>query len=327
MIHFSGAPARRHLLLVLASSAALSLALPVLAQDYPSKPVELVVSAAAGGGTDAVARTFAEAARTHFAQPIVVVNKPGAADSIGFTDVALAKKDGYKMGVISVNLAILPALNLTKVVVEDYTFIARLNNDPSAITVAADAPWKSIEEFLAAAKQAPEKIRVGNAGTGDAWHVAALALEEKTGTRFTHIPYQGGNPAVLSLLGGHLDAVTVSPGEVAQHVAAGKLRVLATMADARMPGLFANTPTLKERSIDLTVGAWRGLAVPKGTPDEVVARLRTMARKAAAEPAFRETLERSNLGYAYAEGDVFLQQILADREMFKGILAKIDVKK
>lgn len=119
MIHFSGAPARRHLLLVLASSAALSLALPVLAQDYPSKPVELVVSAAAGGGTDAVARTFAEAARTHFAQPIVVVNKPGAASSIGFTDVALAKKDGYKMGVISVNLAILPALNLTKVVVED----------------------------------------------------------------------------------------------------------------------------------------------------------------------------------------------------------------
>ncbi|RCW65592.1 Bug family tripartite tricarboxylate transporter substrate binding protein [Pseudorhodoferax soli] len=327
MTHFPGAPARRHLLLALACSAGLVGAIPALAQDYPTKPVELVVSAAAGGGTDAVARTFGEAARTHFAQPIVVVNKPGAASSIGFTDVALSRKDGYKMGVISVNLAILPALNLTKVVVEDYTFIARLNNDPSAITVAADAPWKSIEEFLAAAKQAPEKIRVGNAGTGDAWHVAALALEEKTGTRFTHIPYQGGNPAVLSLLGGHLDAVTVSPGEVAQHVAAGKLRVLAVMADARMPGLFAGTPTLKERGIDLTVGAWRGLAVPKGTPDEVVAKLRTMARQAAAEPAFRETLERSNLGYSYAEGDVFLQQILADREMFKGILAKIDVKK
>lgn len=327
MIHLSGAPARRRRLLGLACGAGLLASLPALAQDYPNRPVELVVSAAAGGGTDAVARTFAEAARSHFAQPIVVVNKPGAASSIGFTDVALARKDGYKMGVISVNLAILPALNLTKVVVEDYAFIARLNNDPSAITVAAGAPWKSIEEFLAAAKQAPEKIRVGNAGTGDAWHVAALALEEKTGTRFTHIPYQGGNPAVLSLLGGHLDAVTVSPGEVAQHVAAGKLRVLAVMADARMPGLFAGTPTLKERGIDLTVGAWRGLVVPKGTPDEVVARLRTMARQAAAEPAFRETLERSNLGYSYAEGDVFLQQILADREMFKGILARIDVKK
>lgn len=327
MTHTFAAPGRRHLLLGLACSAAMSLSTTVLAQDYPNKPVELVVSAAAGGGTDAVARSFTEAARNHFAQPIVVVNKPGAASSIGFTDVAQAKKDGYKMGVISVNLAILPALNLTKVVVEDYVFIARLNNDPSAITVSASAPWKTIEEFLAAARQAPEKMRVGNAGTGDAWHVAALALEGKTGTRFTHIPYQGGNPAVLSLLGGHLDAVTVSPGEVAQHVAAGKLRLLAVMADQRMPGLFANVPTFKERGIDLTVGAWRGLVVPKGTPDDVVQKLRTMARKAAAEPAFRETLERANLGYSYAEGDVFLQQILADREMFKGILAKIDVNK
>src|SRR6218665_1844506 len=110
MTHTFAAPGRRHLLLGLACSAAMSLSTTVLAQDYPNKPVELVVSAAAGGGTDAVARSFTEAARNHFAQPIVVVNKPGAASSIGFTDVAQAKKDGYKMGVISVNLAILPAL-------------------------------------------------------------------------------------------------------------------------------------------------------------------------------------------------------------------------
>lgn len=308
-----------------AALSALALASHSLAHaaDYPSKPVEVVVSAAAGGGTDNMTRAFVEAARKHFPQPMVIVNKPGAASSIGFTDVAHAKPDGYKLGIITVNLAILPALNLTKVTVEDYIYIARLNNDPSAITVRADAPWKTIEEFLDAARKAPGKLQVGNAGVGDAWHVAALALEEKTQTRFSHIPFQGGNPAVMSLIGGHVDAVTVSPGEVA----AGKLRMLAVMADQRMPGVFAQTPTFKERGIDLTVGAWRGLVAPKGTPDAVIHRLKEMARKAGNEASFRETLEKTNLGYSYGEGDVFLKQILGDREMFKGILAKLDVTK
>ncbi len=310
----------------LAASLALA-SFAAQASDYPTKPVELIASAAAGGGTDNMARAFTEAARKHFAQPIVVVNKPGAASSIGFTEVANAKPDGYKLGIITVNLAILPALNLTKVNVEDYIYIARLNNDPSAITVRADSPWKTIEDFLADARKNPGKMQVGNAGIGDAWHVAALALEEKTKTSFNHVPYQGGNPAVLSLLGGHVDAVTVSPGEVAQHVAAGKLRMLAVMSDQRMPGVFAQTPTFKERGIDLTVGAWRGLVAPKGTPDNVVKTLKDMARKAGNEASFRETLEKTNLGWSYGEGDVFLKQILADREMFKGILAKLDVNK
>jgi tripartite-type tricarboxylate transporter receptor subunit TctC len=313
---------------VAAFSALIGLPLvSIAATDYPVKPVELIVSAAAGGGTDVVARAFAEASKKHFSQPIIVVNRPGAASSIGFTEVANSKTDGYKMGVLTVNLAILPALNLTKVVVEDYIFIARLNNDPSAVTVRADAPWKTIEEFLADAKKQPGQIKVGNAGTGDAWHVAAAALEEKTGVSFNHIPYQGGNPAVLSLLGGNLDAVTVSPGEVAQHVLAGKLRTLAVMSDQRFSGAFVNVPTLKERKIDLSVGAWRGLAVPKGTPDEVVDALRTMARKAAAEPQFKEVLVKSNLGYSYAEADAFRAAIVADRENFKGVLSKINLQK
>lgn len=297
------------------------------ASDYPARPVELIVSAAAGGGTDVLARAFAESSKKHFSQPIIVVNRPGAASSIGFTEVANAKPDGYKLGVLTVNLAILPALNLTKVVVEDYIFIARLNNDPSAVTVRADAPWKTIEEFLADAKKQPGQLKVGNAGMGDAWHVAAAALEEKTGTSFNHIPYQGGNPAVLSLLGGHLDAVTVSPGEVAQHVLAGKLRTLAVMSDQRFPGAFVNVPTLKERKIDLSVGAWRGLAVPKGTPADIVETLRVLARKAAAEPLFKEVLEKSNLGYSYAEADVFKAAIVADRDNFKGVLSKINLQK
>lgn len=321
--HAAQASRRAFVLLSLSAAPLLS----VHAADYPTKPVELVVAASAGGGTDIVARSFADAAKKHFSQPVVVVNRPGAASSIGFTEVATSKPDGYKMGVITVNLAILPALNLTKVVVEDYIPIARINNDPSALTVRAESPWKTLEDFLAHAKSNPGQAKVGNGGVGDVWHVAAVALADKTGTTFNHVPFQGGNPAVLSLLGGHVDAVTVSPGEVVQHIISGKLRTLAVMSDQRLAGHFTQVPTLKERKIDLSVGAWRGLAVPKGTPADVVESLRVMTRKAAAESSFKETLEKSNLGYAYAEADVFQSAILADRENFKGVLSKLTIEK
>ena len=108
---------------------------------------------------------------------------------------------------------------------------------------------------------------------------------------------------------------------------AGKLRTLAVMSDQRFPGAFVNVPTLKERKIDLSVGAWRGLAVPKGTPADIVETLRVLARKAAAEPLFKEVLEKSNLGYFYAEADVFKAAIVADRDNFKGVLSQINLQR
>jgi len=297
------------------------------AQDYPTRPVELVVYVQPGGGTDTMARAFADAARKHFPQPLLVVNKPGAAGSIAFTEVANSKPDGYKVGVVSINLVILPALKLMKVDAGNFTPIARLNFDPSAITVRADAPWKTIEEFLADAKKRPGEIQVGNGGLGDIWHVASAALQDKTQTQFNDIPYQGAAPAIASLLGGHIDAVAVSPGEVSQHVAGGKLRVLAVMADQRLAGMFAQAPTLKERNIDLSIGVWRGLAVPKGTPTQAVNALRAATRATAADPAFRETLARANLGEAYADADEFAKVIDADARMLKPVLEKLVINK
>lgn len=297
------------------------------AADYPARPVELVVAASAGGGTDVVARAFGDAARRHFPQPIIIVNKPGAASAIGFADVANAKPDGYKVGVMSVNLVILPALNLMKVTADDFIPVARLNFDPAAITVRADAPWKTVEEFIADARKKPGAMQVGNGGVGDIWHVAAAAVEDRTGAQFNHVPFQGAAPAVASLLGGHVDAITVSPGEVAQHVQGGKLRTLAVMADQRLGGAFANTPTLKERNIDLAIGVWRGLAVPKGTPVEVVQALRSAAKATAADPAYRETLAKANLGEAYADADGFKASIEGDRRSLRQVLAKLVINK
>jgi tripartite-type tricarboxylate transporter receptor subunit TctC len=295
------------------------------AADYPSKPIELVVPASAGGGTDTLARAFSEAAKKHLPQPVIVVNKPGASGAIGMAEVLNAKPDGQKVGVIIAELAILPSLGQIKFTADGFRLIARLNADPSTVTVKADAPWNTVEEFLAEAKKRPGELKMGNSGNGSIWHLAAAALEDKTGTKFLHVPFQGAAPAVLALLGGHIDAVAVSPAEVYSYVASGKFKVLAVMSDDRVAG-FEHVPTLKERNIDLSIGTWRGLAVPKNTPQDVVDVLSEATKKTAEEPGFRNSLAKINLGYAYADANAFKAAIDHDSELFKGLVGKLDLK-
>ena len=292
---------------------------------YPNRPIELVVPSSAGGGTDGMARALSDVMRKHLTQPLVVVNKPGASGAIGMQDVLNARPDGYKVCVVFAELAILPHMGQVKFTADDFTLIARLNADPSAITVKADAPWKTIEEFLAAARSAPGKLQVGNAGIGSIWHLAAAALEDRTQLKFNQIPFQGAAPAIQALLGGHLDAVAVSPGEVSAHVASGKLRTPAVMADQRFPG-FDGVPTMKERGIDVSVGTWRGLAVPKGTPPDVVAVLKVAAKAAAEDPAFREALGKLSLGFSYADADAFRSAVQQDHAFFKQLIPKLGLR-
>ncbi|PWC36058.1 tripartite tricarboxylate transporter substrate binding protein [Azospirillum sp. TSO35-2] len=297
-----------------------------LAADYPAKPIELVVPYAAGGGTDLVARAFADAAKKHLPQSIGVVNKTGGAGAVGFSEIMAARPDGYKLGVGTVEIAMLPHMGIARFSVDDFTPIARLNAEPSAVTVNVDSPWKTFDEFLAYAKANPGKVRIGNSGTGAIWHLAAEALAEKTGTQFNHIPYDGANPAVTALLGNHIEAVTVSPAEVVNHVNAGKLRILAVMADQRAAA-FPDVPTLKDKGIDLTVYTWRGIVVPKKTPAAVVDTLRTAAKATAEEPSFRESLAKMNLTYAYADGPEFGAAMQKDNAFFKALMTKLGMAK
>lgn len=309
--------------LLAAAFCAAALPLPALAQTYPSKPVELVVPYPAGGGTDVLARAFALAAVKHLPQPLIVVNKPGAAGAIGWADVLNGKEPGYKIAVLATDLMTQPNMGLTKITYEDFTPIARLNYDPAAITVRADAPWKTVEEFVEAAKKGD--FRIGNGGNGSTWHLAAAAIEDKTGAKFNHIPFAGANPAALSLLGGHIEAITVSAAEVSPHVAGGKLRLLAVMSDTRVKG-FENVPTLKEKGLDIQIGTWRGLGVPKNTPADVVAVLRTATAKTMQEPSIREALEKQNMGYAYAEGDAYGAVMARDHAYYRALIQKLGLK-
>ena len=293
--------------------------------DYPNHTVELVVPYQPGGGTDALARAFADASRKHMSESIVIVNRPGAGGAIGWNEVIHSRPDGYKLAVLTVELLTLPHLGLAKFNYDDFQPIAQLNADPAAITVKADSPYNTIEEFLAAAKKKPGELGVGNSGTGSIWHLAASALEDKTGARFNHIPFQGAGPAVLALLGGHVDAVAVSPAEVSTYVQAGKLKMLMVMADKRLAA-FDKVPTAKERGIDISIGTWRGLGGPKNTPPEVMAKLRDIAAKTAKEPALREVMDKQNLGYAYTDGAAFKETLAKDNEYFKALITKLGIK-
>lgn len=314
------------LLLPLAGFSAFT-ASPARAADYPTRPIELLVPYQPGGGTDALARAFAEASRKHLPASMYVSNKPGASGAIGWNYVINSKPDGYTIAVMTVEIATLPHLGLAKFTHEDFIPIAQLNADPAAITVRADAPWNTVEEFIAAAKKNEKaELRVGNSGVGSIWHLAAAALEDRTGAHLLHVPYQGAGPAVLALMGSQIDAVAVSPAEVATYVQAGKLKVLAVMADQRLKG-FEKVPTLKERGVDLSIGTWRGLGVAKGTPQDVVDVLRSATQKTAAEPALREAMDKLNLGYAYADSAAFKAVVARDHETFKSLIPKLNLNK
>jgi len=293
--------------------------------DYPNHTVELVVPYQPGGGTDALARAFADASRKHMSESIVIVNRPGAGGAIGWNEVIHSRPDGYKLAVLTVELLTLPHLGLAKFNYDDFQPIAQLNADPAAITVKADSPYNTIEEFLAAAKKKPGELGVGNSGTGSIWHLAASALEDKTGARFNHIPFQGAGPAVLALLGGHVDAVAVSPAEVSTYVQAGKLKMLMVMAEKRLAA-FDKVPTAQERGIAISIGTWRGLGAPKNTPPEVMAKLRDIAAKTAKEPLLREVMDKQNLGYAYTDGAAFKETLAKDNEYFKALITKLGIK-
>jgi tripartite-type tricarboxylate transporter receptor subunit TctC len=313
----------------LARVAALG-ALPVLgsavAQAYPNKPIELIVPFAAGGGTDVLARALAEAARPHLGQSLIVVNRAGASGGVGWAELINARPDGYKLAIITVEITMIPHMGVVKFSADDVLPIARLNADPATIAVRTEAPYRTLEEFIAAARKAPGDLRVGNAGPGSLGHLAAAALEDKAGVQLNHVPFRGANPAVLDLLGGHIDAVAVTPVEVATYVQAGKIRPLAVMADKRIAAGWEQVPTLKERGIDLLVGGWRGLAAPKGTPPEALAVLREAMARTLREPALRETMAKQNMGEGYLDEANFKSLIARDNATFRELIQRLGIK-
>ncbi|HKE39104.1 MAG TPA: tripartite tricarboxylate transporter substrate binding protein [Casimicrobiaceae bacterium] len=271
--------------------AALSLASPALAQDvYPSRPISMVVPFPPGGVADIVARPIAEAMSRVLNVPVVVENKAGAGGGIGMGLVAKAKPDGYTQLLALSSISILPEAD--KVTgrsplyqLGEFVPIARLTADPTVLAVRSDSPWKTLAEFVADARTRPGAITYGSSGNYGTMHMPMEMFAASAGIKLLHVPYTGGGPAVVGLLGGNVDALSTGPSTVIQHVKAGKVRLLASWGDKRLASL-PDVPTLLESGYDAVFFQWSGLFAPVGTPEPILVKLREAARVAAADPKF-----------------------------------------
>ena len=188
--------------------------------------------------------------------------------------------------------------------------------------VRSDAPWKSLKEFLDYAKKNPDMITVGNSGAGGGVHLIALAFEKAAGVKFNHIPFAGGGPSVTALLGGHINAVSVSPPEGIEHVKAGKLKIIALFAEKRFE-MFPDVPTVKEQGVDFVMGQWRGLAAPKGTPPDVIKKLHDAFKKGMDDPVFQKNAKDMAVNLNYLGPEAFGKLMARDDEFYGKLVKEI----
>src|SRR4030095_7271147 len=237
--------------LVIVLVAALAAASPPAAQEaYPSKPITMIVPFPPGGVADIVGRPLADAMGRALGSPVVIENKAGAGGGIGMGYVAKAKPDGYTLLLALSSISILPEADKVTGRTPMYQFkdfvpIARFTADPTVLAVRADSPWKTLAEFVADARNRPGVITYGSSGNYGTMHVPMEMFDAAAGIKMLHVPFTGGGPAVIALLGGAVESVYSGTSHVVQHIKAGKLRVLATWGDKRLASL-PDVPTLTE---------------------------------------------------------------------------------
>jgi len=273
---------------------ALALAVVCLAASpaaaFPDKPVELTVLFGAGSAADLLARKLAELAGKDLGQPVAVVNRTGAGGALGYTYVKGQSPDGYALVWNSNSVSTAYHAGNMKLDYTAFAGVAALTSEPVSLAVKADAPWKDIRELLTHAKANPGQVRLGNSGRGSFTHLMAVALENRAGVKLTHVPF-GRELAVTTVLGDKIEASVQLPAEIMTQVTGRQVRVLAISGDKRLASL-PDVPTLKESGIDLTMSLWRGVAVPKGTPEAAIARLERAFTQAAQSAEFREFATR-----------------------------------
>ncbi|MFC4522867.1 Bug family tripartite tricarboxylate transporter substrate binding protein [Cupriavidus pinatubonensis] len=296
---FSLRPARRKLMAaaMLALGGAIVTAAPrAFAQDgsYPTRPVTLVVSAAAGGTTDLAARMISEPLAKALGQAVVVDNRPGGNGSIAAQVVARAKPDGYTLLVQYSGFHVITPLlvkNLPWDPVKDFAPVANLLSAPQVLVVRQGLPVKSLKELVAYAKSHPDKLNYASSGNGSLQHVSTELLNQMAGIRITHVPYKGTGPAMTDLLGGNVDLTMTTPPPLMGHIAAGKLRPLVVTSKTRLPSL-KDVPSAPEAGYpDLDVSSWFAMYAPAGTPKPVIDKLAGEIEKIMCTDAFRKKAE------------------------------------
>ena len=309
---------------LLALSLGLTLVGSAVAQSYPSRPITMVVPWGAGGGTDATARIVAALMEKEMGQPVNVVNRTGGNGVVGHSAIATAPADGYTIGMITVEISMMHWAGLTELNPKDYTPLSLMNIDPGAVTVRTDSPYKNVNDLLNTIKANPGKFKASGTGQGGIWHLALAGMlkDQKMDVSVAPwVPSNGAAPAMNDLAAGGIEFVTCSLPEARALIDAGKARPLAVMA-TQPSALYPNVPTLKAATgSNWTIGAWRGIAGPKGLPADVQAKLGTVLKKIYDSQDYQGFMQQRGFGVVYADSKGF-EQFMAKGDADMGVVMK-----
>jgi tripartite-type tricarboxylate transporter receptor subunit TctC len=302
---------RRTLVRVAAASACaavLAAAISAWAQGYPSRPITIIVPWGAGGGTDATARIIGSLLEKELGQPVNVVNRTGGNGVVGHAAIASAAPDGYTLGLATVEIGMMHWQGLTELTGASYTPLALVNTDPAGVQVRADAPYKSINDLLAAIKANPGKLKASGTGQGGIWHLALAGLlrdQKIDPAAVPWVPSNGAAPGLQDMVAGGVDIAPVSLPEARALIDAGKVKSLVIMND-KPSALYPNVPTLKAAiGSDWTTAAWRGMVAPKGIPAEARDKLAAALQKIVASKEYNDFMSSRGYGVVYAGPDDF----------------------
>lgn len=305
---------------------ALPVGYQISAQErFPAKPVKIVVPFEAGGSADLITRAIQPHVGKILGQSVVVVNRAGAAATIGYTEVAKEAPDGYTMVWVGPSIVLTTYTINADITYRNYDPVICLGVSPGAITVRADAPWKSLKEFLEYAKANPGKVRMSNSGHGGSTHLRTLGIELVAGVKFTHVPYKGSGPAMLAVLGGHVEGTAAVLSDAIQLTKGGKLKILALTA-AERTSIVPEVPSMKELGMDFENGTWYAYMTPRKTPEERIKVLHDAMKGAMATPQFAEYMKNQAIVTHYLGTRDFWNFMERDEREWRRLIEAAGIK-
>ncbi|MDR1625575.1 MAG: tripartite tricarboxylate transporter substrate binding protein [Spirochaetia bacterium] len=289
-------------------------------EQFPAKPVNAMVAWAAGGGADLVFRALAAVFPKYAnGQPLVITNSGGAAGVPGITQFSKEAADGYWIMHWNIAHVIKTHMDNVPFTATSFVPVIKVVEASNYLNVRADAPWKTLQDYIADAKKNPGKVSVGNAGPGGGNHMGALLFERAAGIELLHVPFTGGGPSVTGLMSGQCDsAMNVAP-EGISNAQAGQLRILAVFGDKRFDS-FPDVPTGKELGINLVLNQWRGIVAPAGTPEDIVQKLHDIFKKCIEDPEFVAKMKELNATPAYASAKDFGALVASSDKAYEEII-------
>ena len=306
--------------------AALMPATAIAQEAFPAgKPIEMTVLFPAGASADVTARVLADGMGRQLLTNVLVVNRPGAGGAIGYKYAAAQAADGYHMVWNSNSISTAFHSGMMSIDYRAFDPVARVLVETPLLVVKADAPWKDLRDFVAYAKTNPATVTVGNSGAGSHTHFSAVMLFKAAGVNVIDVPF-GAAQVVPSLLGNHVNSVMQLPGAMATHVKSGSLRVLAALSAKRDPA-FPDVATASEQGVNVAADAWRGIAVPKGTPRPVIAKLEDAIRKTVASAEFIKASESLSVAPAFLAADDFGRLMAKEDAELAQIMQSLGLKK